>query len=147
VSATDHTRAPARPLAAHSVCEAGSHQWLRPRMLPSTQSACEHFAALQAAYDSYETERPRNFKRRAKVGDDENPLRQLFGVGCSWTDNEHEIFERLSIHEQASHGLTYRACVSGSKGYLSVLPDEGESGLPRLRTAESRTADGGDTRS
>ncbi|KAG8459421.1 hypothetical protein KFE25_013057 [Diacronema lutheri] len=70
--------------------------------------AHEQFAALQAAWDRYEHERPRNFRRRRKVGDDEDPTRQLYGVGCSWTDNEAERLERISVQEQAAHGLSFR---------------------------------------
>lgn len=73
------------------------------------QRAHEQFADLQAAWDRYETERPRNFRRRCKVGDDEDPLRQLFGVGCSWTDTEAERLERISVQEQAARGLTFRS--------------------------------------
>jgi len=42
------------------------------------------------------------------VGDDEDPTRQLYGVGCSWTDNEAERLERISVQEQAAHGLSFR---------------------------------------
>ncbi|KAJ1627054.1 hypothetical protein T492DRAFT_1028107 [Pavlovales sp. CCMP2436] len=113
------------------------------------ESACERFVELQASYDSYENDRPRNFKRRTKVGDDENPLRQLFGVGCSWTDTEQERAERLDVQEQASHGLTIRVCAepgSAVTGYISALPGEGVSSPLGLRTAAATAqADGGDT--
>jgi hypothetical protein len=78
------------------------------------QHAHEEFAALQAAWDRYTVERPKNFSRRRKVGDDEDPLRQMFGVGCSWTDNEQERAERQSVQQQAAHGITFRSALDAT---------------------------------
>lgn len=61
-------------------------------------------------------ERPRNFRRRRKVGDDEDPARQLFGVGCSWTDNDTEREERAAVMEQAARGITHRDTLEAGGG-------------------------------
>lgn len=84
-------------------------RWHPDRALAGSEEAAhERFARLQAAWERYDSSRVRNFKRRRKVGDDSDPSKQRFGVGCSWTDDDKEKAERASVIDQAARGITYR---------------------------------------